>query len=86
MCGPAVAQESGLRSVGCLDAWLLQPLHFPREPKIFDAYRDWDICARQSCSFASIAAIFRRSFEGKDSDENVFGMIMTANLFDTVGR
>jgi putative ABC transport system permease protein len=83
------------------DAWLLRPLHFPdaerlaivlksevttsREPKIFDGYRDWEAWARQSKSFANLAGIFWRSFEAKGGDENVFGMIVTSNLFDTLG-
>src|SRR5580658_2800161 len=83
------------------DAWLLRPLHFPdaerltivlksevsspREPKIFDGYRDWEAWASLSRSFVNLAGIFWRSFEGKDGDENVFGMIVTSNLFDTLG-
>jgi predicted permease len=84
-----------------LDAWLLRPLHFPdaerltivlksevsspRDPKIFDGYRDWEAWASQSRSFVNLAGIFWRSFEAKNGDENVFGMIVTSNLFDTLG-
>ncbi len=84
-----------------LDAWLLEPLHFPdaerldivlksevkspTEPKIFDGYRDWEEWARASRSFTNLAGVFWRSFEGKDGAEGVFGMIVTANLFDTLG-
>jgi predicted permease len=84
-----------------LDAWLLEPLHFsdpqrlaivlksessnPREPKIFAGYRDWEIWASQSRSFINLAGVFWRSFEGRNGDEGVFGMIVTANLFDTLG-
>jgi putative ABC transport system permease protein len=84
-----------------LDAWLLQPLHFPapdrltiilrsevtnpREPKIFDGYRDSENWARQSRSFSNLAGVFWRSFEVPNGDEGVFGMIVTANLFDTLG-
>jgi len=83
------------------DAWLLQPLHFPnperltiilkseatspREPKIFDGYRDWEAWTRQSRSFTNLAGVFWRSFQGRNGDEGVFGMIVTANLFDTLG-
>ncbi|HEV8038215.1 MAG TPA: ABC transporter permease [Bryobacteraceae bacterium] len=83
------------------DAWLLRPLHFPRperltiilksevtnprEPKIFDGYRDWEAWARQSRSFTNLAGIFWRSFEARNGDEGVFGMIATANLLDTLG-
>ena len=84
-----------------LDAWLLQPLHFPapdrltiilksevtnpREPKVFDGYRDWVSWARQSRSFSNLAGVFWRSFQGINGDDGVFGMIVTANLFDTLG-
>ncbi len=88
---------------GILDAWLLEPLHFPdparlvialksearnpSEPKVFIGYRDWEDWSRTSRSFTHLAAIFWRSFEPADSDagEGVFGMIVTANLFDTLG-
>jgi putative ABC transport system permease protein len=84
-----------------LDAWLLEPLHFPdaerlaiilksevknpSEPKIFDGYRDWEEWSRQARSFATLAGVFWRSFDAKDGDEGVFGMLVTANLFDTLG-
>ncbi len=84
-----------------LDAWLLEPLRFPdsqrlaivlkseasspREPKIFEGYRDWEVWARQSRSFTNLAGVFWRSFEARNGDEGVFGMIVTANLFDTLG-
>jgi putative ABC transport system permease protein len=83
------------------DAWLLQPLRFPnperltiilkseaaspREPKIFDGYRDWEAWIHQSHSFANLAGVFWRSFEARNGDDGVFGMIVTANLFDTLG-
>jgi predicted permease len=83
------------------DVWLLRPLHFPdaerltivlksevsspREPKIFDGYRDWEVWARQSHSFVNLAGVFWRSFEARNGDEGVFGMIVTSNLFDTLG-
>src|SRR5580704_4488063 len=60
-----------------LDAWLLEPLHFPdpqrlaivlksessnpREPKIFVGYRDWEVWATQSRSFINLAGVFWRS-------------------------
>src|SRR5690242_3291745 len=82
-----------------LDAWLLEPLHFPQadrlvivlksdlakptEPKIFVSYRDWDEWAKKSRSFTGLAAVFWRSFEAEpDSGDDVFGMIVTPNLFD----
>jgi putative ABC transport system permease protein len=84
-----------------LDAWLLQPLHFPEaerltiilksevtkpgEPKVFDGYRDLEGWARQSRSFSNLGGIFWRSFQGINGDDGVFGMIVTANLFDTLG-
>jgi predicted permease len=84
-----------------LDAWLLEPLHFPAperlalilksevsnptEPKIFAAYCDWEEWARQSHSFQNLAAVFWRSFEGKNGEEGLFGMIATACLFDVLG-
>ncbi|HLK22754.1 MAG TPA: ABC transporter permease [Bryobacteraceae bacterium] len=84
-----------------LDAWLIEPLHFPdagrlaivlkselsnpREPKLFDGYRDWAAWARESRSFSNLAGVFWRSFEARGADENIFGMIVTANLFDTLG-
>lgn len=84
-----------------LDAWLLEPLHFPhperlvivlkselnnpREPKLFDGYRDWEAWSRESRSFSDLAGVFWRSFESLGGDESVFGMIVTANLFDTLG-
>ncbi|HTA70846.1 MAG TPA: ABC transporter permease [Bryobacteraceae bacterium] len=62
-----------------LDAWLLEPLHFPQaerlaiilksqlatptEPNIFVSYRDWEELAKQSRSFTGLAAVFWRSFE-----------------------
>jgi hypothetical protein len=65
-----------------VDAWLLEPLHFPdpqrlaivlkseasspREPKIFDGYRDWEVWARQSHSFTNLAGVFWRSFRGTE--------------------
>jgi putative ABC transport system permease protein len=83
------------------DAWLLRPLHFPhperltiilkseaanpREPKIFDGYRDWEAWTQQSRAFTNLAGVFWRSFESRNGDEGVFGMIVTANLFDTLG-
>src|SRR5580693_2444908 len=83
------------------DAWLLEPLHFPDpqrltlilksevtnpgQPKVFDGYRDWEAWARQSRSFSNLAGVFWRSFEVPNDDEGVFGMIVTANLFDTLG-
>jgi predicted permease len=84
-----------------LDAWLLEPLHFPdadrlaiilkseaanpSEPKIFVGYRDWEEWAKQSHSFITLAAVFWRSFEaGPDGGDDVFGMIVTANLFDVL--
>jgi putative ABC transport system permease protein len=84
-----------------LDAWLLEPLHFPQpdrlavilkseaakptEPKIFVSYRDWDEWAKQSHSFAGLAAVFWRSFEAEPGEgDDVFGMIVTANLFDVL--
>ena len=84
-----------------LDAWLLEPLHFPEpdrlaimlkseaahptEPKIFVSYRDWDEWAKQSHSFSGLAAVFWRSFEAEpDAGDDVFGMIVTANLFDVL--
>jgi predicted permease len=84
-----------------LDAWLLQPLHFPEperltivlksevanpgEPKVFDGYRDWEGWARQSRSFSNLAGVFWRSFQVSGGYDGVFGMIVTANLFDTLG-
>jgi putative ABC transport system permease protein len=84
-----------------LDAWLLEPLHFPAadrlaiilkseaanpsEPKIFVNYRDWEEYQRQSRSFASVAAVFWRSGEADDANNAPFGMIVTANLFGTLG-
>ena len=84
-----------------LNAWLLEPLHFPQpdrlaiilksevanptEPKIFVSYRDWDEWAKQSHSFTGLAAVFWRSFEAEpDAGEDVFGMIVTPNLFDVL--
>ena len=84
-----------------LDAWLLQPLHFPEadrlaiilkseaanptEPKIFASYRDWEEWTKQSHSFAGLAAVFWRSFEAEpDGGDDVFGMIVTENLFDVL--
>jgi len=84
-----------------LDAWLLEPLHFPQadrlvivlksdlakptEPKIFVSYRDWDEWAKKSRSFTGLAAVFWRSFEAEpDSGDDVFGMIVTPNLFDVL--
>ncbi|HYL77156.1 MAG TPA: ABC transporter permease [Bryobacteraceae bacterium] len=83
-----------------LDAWLLQPLPFPEpyrlaivlkseastptEPKIFPFYRDLDEWARHNSSFANLAGMFWRSFETADGGDNIFGVIVTANLFDTV--
>ena len=62
-----------------LDAWLLEPLHFPQperlaiilksqlatptEPNIFVSYRDWEEWAKQSRSFTGLAVVFWRSFE-----------------------
>ena len=84
-----------------IDAWLLQPLHFPQpdhlaivlksevktptQPKIFDSYRDWDEWQRQNRSFVNLAAIFWRSFEATEKSDGVFGMIVSENLFDTLG-
>jgi putative ABC transport system permease protein len=84
-----------------LDAWLLEPLHFPEpdrlaimlksevatptEPKIFVSYRDWEEWAKQNRSFTGLAAIFWRSFEAEpDAGDDVFGMIVTENLFDVL--
>lgn len=85
-----------------LDAWLLEPLHFPQpnrlaillksevthptEPKIFVGYREFEEWARQSRSFTNLAAVFWRSFESAEPDANddIFGMIVSANLFDTL--
>lgn len=68
-----------------LDAWLVQPLHFPdpgrltiglkaeaqhpTEPKIFIGYRDWDAWASQSRSFSHIAGALWRGFEGLDPSD-----------------
>jgi predicted permease len=84
-----------------IDAWLLEPLHFPgpdrlaivlksevktpTEPKIFDSYRDWEEWRRQNRSFANLAAAFWRSFEATEKSDGVFGMIVSENLFDTLG-
>ncbi len=84
-----------------LDAWLLEPLQFPAadrlaiilksevgnptEPKVFDGYRDWEAWSREARSFSNLAGVFWRSFEARDSDQGVFGMIVTQNLFDTLG-
>ena len=83
-----------------LDAWILEPLPLPAanqltivlkseatspgEPKIFVGYRDWKEYARQSRSFRSIAGVFWRNLEARDGGDGVFGMIVTANLFDTL--
>jgi hypothetical protein len=64
-----------------LDAWLLEPLHFPQadrlaimlkseiqnptEPKIFISYRDWEEWSKRSSSFGSLAAVFWRNFEAE---------------------
>jgi len=84
-----------------IDAWLLEPLHFPEpnrlaivlkseiktptEPKIFAGYRDWDEWRRQNRSFMNLAAVFWRSFEATEKSDGVFGMIVSENLFDTLG-
>ena len=84
-----------------VDAWLLEPLHFPdasrlviilkseaknpSEPKIFPGYRDWEEMARGNHSFTGIAGAFWRGFETRDGEDGPMGMIVTANLFDTLG-
>ena len=99
MLALGIGANSAMFSI--LDAWLLEPLHFPdahrlaiilksevknpSEPKIFDGYRDWEEWSRQTRSFAALAGVFWRSFDAKDGDEGVFGMLVTANLFDTLG-
>src|SRR5579864_7735442 len=83
-----------------IDAWLLQPLPFPdsarlaivlkseaktpTEPKIFPSYRDLDEWTRHNRSFTNLAGMFWRSFETAGGGDNIFGMIVTANVFDTV--
>lgn len=83
-----------------LDAWLLQSLPFPEsgrlaivlkseaktptEPKIFPSYRDLDEWTRHTRSFTNLAGIFWRSFETADGGDNIFGMIVTGSVFDTV--
>src|SRR5580698_9368462 len=65
-----------------VDAWLLEPLHFPdasrlviilkseaknpSEPKIFPGYRDWEEMARGNHSFTGIAGVFWRGFDTRD--------------------
>ena len=99
MLALGIGANSAMFSI--FDAWLLQPLHFPnperltvilkseatnpREPKIFDGYRDWETWTRQSHSFTNLAGVFWRSFEARNGDDGVFGMIVTPNLFDTLG-
>ena len=58
----------------------------PAEPKIFDSYRDWEEWSRRSRSFDGLAAVFWRSFESTEPNggDDVFGMIVTANLFDAL--
>ncbi|HEY1343332.1 MAG TPA: ABC transporter permease, partial [Bryobacteraceae bacterium] len=84
-----------------LDAWLLRPLHFPHpdrltvilkaeaktptEPKVFDGYRDWERWASTSRTFTNIAGVFWRSFDAPDESGDVFGMMVTPNLFDVLG-
>ena len=85
-----------------VDAWLFEPLPFrdpgrlaiafkaeaqrPTEPKIFVSYRDWEVWARASRSFESLAAVFWRSWEAPDpGTRGIFGMIVSATLFGTLG-
>jgi putative ABC transport system permease protein len=94
-----------------LDAWLLEPLHFPdpnrlmiilkaevatpNQPKLFDGYRDWEEWMRANRTFSNIAAVMWRNFEapagaghGSSDDTSsgdIYGMIATYNLFDTLG-
>ncbi|HMC62611.1 MAG TPA: hypothetical protein VKJ01_25685 [Candidatus Solibacter sp.] len=58
----------------------------PTEPNLFLGFRDWEAWAGGNRSFANLAAVFWRSFEAADpSEPGVFGMLATANLFDTLG-
>jgi putative ABC transport system permease protein len=58
----------------------------PTEPKLFIGFRDWEAWAGGNRSFTSLAAVFWRSFEADDpSEPGIFGMVATANLFDTLG-
>jgi len=84
-----------------VDAWLLQPLPFPAadclaivlkseaktptEPKVFPSFRDIEEWARRNHSFTSLSGFFWRNFEVENGGEGVFGMIVTANLLDTLG-
>jgi predicted permease len=76
-----------------VDAWLLQPLHFPdpgrlviglkaeaqrpTEPKIFIGFRDWEAWANQSQTFSHIAGVLWRGFEGLDPSEKGIVGIVT---------
>src|SRR5580693_4659309 len=71
MLGLGIGANTAMFSI--LDAWLLEPLHFPdpqrltiilksevtnpRDPKLFDGYRDWEAWSRQSRSFSNLAGL-----------------------------